>query len=46
MLWKAERFQEAIEQDRAALLVDGEHPFLTGSERFHLNFNLAQMEEE
>lgn len=46
VLWKAERFQEAIEQDRAALLVDGEHPFLTGSERLHLNFNLAQMEEE
>ena len=46
VLWKAERFEEAMQQDQAALAIDGVQPFLTGSERLHLNYNLGQMAED
>lgn len=46
VLWKAERYDEAMRQGQAALTIDGAHPFLTASERLYLNYNLGQMAED
>ena len=46
VLWKAGRFDEAMKEDQAALAADGAHPFLSGSERLYLHYNLGQMAED